>query len=90
MPERLLPRPILRVVKQRGWPIGFLIEQEHQPGDTRLGRGVELQLGVGQLRLVADRAAVAEPGDQHEHLRLRDRIAAQGCGRQGIPAWWSM
>ena len=38
--------------------------------------GLVLQLGVGHLRPVPHRRPVPEPGDQHVHVRARDRLPA--------------
>ena len=84
--ERLLPGPELVVdqLVQRDPHIGGGgIEQEHQPRQPGRGGGVELQLGIGHLRLVPHRRAV--PGAQHPHIHLQPRTrSAHTCA-----AGWS-
>ena len=75
-PERVLARPMLQIPEHRRGALGVLAEQEHQPGNAPLLGGLVLQLGVGQLRPVAHRRPVPEPGDQHVHIRRRDRVPA--------------
>ena len=67
-----LPEPFHRAaigISQRGQRTGSAIQQEHQPWQSGLGRGGELQLGVGLLRVVPDRRAVPEPDDADVHIR---------------------
>ena len=45
-------------------------------GECPLLGGFVLQLGVGHLRPIPHRRPVAEPGDQHVHVRRRDRVPA--------------
>ena len=75
-PERVLARPVLQIPEHRRGALGVLAEQEHQPGNAPLLGGLVLQLGVGQLRPIAHRRPVPEPGDQHKHIRRRDRVPA--------------
>ena len=69
--ERLLPGPerVIDQLRQRDPHVrGGGVQQEHQPRQPGRGRGVELQLGVGHLRLVPHRRAV--PGAQHPHIHV--------------------
>ena len=75
-PERVLARPMLQIPEHRRGALGVLAEQEHQPGNAPLLGGLVLQLGVGHLRPIAHRRPVPEPGDQHIHIRRRDRVPA--------------
>ena len=67
---------MLQIPEHRRGTLGVLAEQEHQPGNAPLLGGLVLQLGVGHLRPVAHRRPVPEPGDQHVHIRRRDRLPA--------------
>ena len=55
--------------EQSPWALRRVIEQEYQPWQADLTSGLELQLGVGQLRAVADWRAIPETDDGDEHIR---------------------
>ena len=78
VPERPLPLPVHRIGQEhlRQRQDRVLIQHEHQPRQAQLpGRG-ELQLRIGQLRLVPDRRAVPEPDDPRVHIRPPDLLPA--------------
>ena len=79
-PERPLPFPAVRLLVKhpgrRDPQVRVLIQQEHQPGQARLGRGVEFQLGVGHLRLVPHRRPVPQPDQPHVHAAAAHRLPA--------------
>ena len=82
--ERLLTRPELMINQPRRRDpdvVGIGIQQEHQPVQPCLGRGVELQLGVRHVRTVPHRGAV--PGAQHPHVHIAPAhpVRAQLRGR---------
>jgi hypothetical protein len=62
-PERELAGAVHRVGERGDRDLGVVGEQEHQPRDARLRRGVELELGVGLPGPAGRRLAVAEPDD---------------------------
>ena len=69
--ERLLPGPerVINQLPDRDPHIGGGgVQQEHQPRQPGRGGGIELQLGVGHLRLIQYRRPV--PGAQHPHIHL--------------------
>jgi hypothetical protein len=57
-----------------------VIEQEYQPWQAGLTRGLELQLGVGQLGAVAYWRAIPETDDGEEHIRGSYCLAAHLAG----------
>ena len=74
--EAELTVTVLRIVEHRAWPDRVVVEHEHQPRHPQLARHLVLKLGVRQLRPVAHRRAVAEPGDQHVDVGVADRLPA--------------
>jgi hypothetical protein len=72
----LLPVAVLSVGEQVVGTVGVRCQQEHQRRDAAVGGRVELQLGVGVLRLVTHRRPVPESGDHPVHVRVGDRVAA--------------
>ena len=82
--------PVLQIAEHRRRALGVFTQQEHQPRDAPLLGGLVLQLGVGQLRPIPHRRPVPEPGDQHEHVRRRNRVLAHPrrlvvAGRRSTP-----
>jgi len=73
---------VVQVAEHARRAVGVFVDQKHQPRHPRTGRGLELQLGVGQRRLVTDRRAVAEPHDYHVHLGIEHPLPAQLSRRQ--------
>ena len=69
--ERVLPVPELAIDQRRQRDTHLLssgVQQEHQPVQVCLGRGIELQLRMGHLWLIPYRGAI--PGAQHPHIHL--------------------
>jgi hypothetical protein len=79
--SRPLMRPAVpRINEQSPRPFRRVIEQKHQPRQASLTSGLELQLGVGQLRAVPYRRAVPETDEGDVHIRGPHRLAAYLAG----------
>ena len=53
--EGLLAGAVLHVAEQARGAVGVLVDEEYEPRHPGIGRGLELQLGIGQRWLVAHR-----------------------------------
>src|SRR5262249_32758143 len=82
VPKRDLPMTMLIIAEQLLRALHALAKQEHQPGYTSFAGSLELQLRVGQFRLVPDRGTVAEPNDGHIDISSLYRLAAHQRGRE--------
>ena len=53
--EGLLAGAVLHIAEHARGTVGVLVDEEDEPRHPRVGRRLELQLGVGQRRVVAHR-----------------------------------
>ena len=64
-----MPPAVVGINQESPRAFGRVIEQEYQPWQAGLTRGLELQLGVGQLGAVAYQRAIPETDDGEEDIR---------------------
>lgn len=80
--ERVLPVPKLSIdqLRRRNANIARVgVQHEDQPILGRLGGGVELQLGVGNLRHIPHRRAIPGAQQPHIHLATAHPLRTQLC-----------
>jgi hypothetical protein len=74
-PKRGLSVAVFSINKQTLRTFRVVAEQEHQPGQTRFASGLELQLGIGQLRLISHRRSVLKSDNGHINIGGLHRLS---------------